>query len=176
MVGSAAGGTLTVGMVVVCVCVGDGATDDGTGETAALVVGATSVRGLGDDVGTAVLVDAAGGDVVADAEVSVDVAGGADDGDDGDDDGEDPGVSDGDVLPDGVLVGELVLDGAEVDEAEVDGVLVGVPVGDDVSEPLVVLVALDSVAGTSGSTIGGALGGTVAFGSRFSTLTDNCCS
>jgi hypothetical protein len=151
-------------MVVVWVCVGDGTTDDGTVDTSE--DGVTSARGPGDD-GAAVLVDAFGDDGAADGEVSVD-AEGAGDPDAGDDDGE-PGVSDGDVLSDG---DGLVLVGAEVDGVEVDGVLVE----DEVSDPLVALDGLLCVAGTSGSTIGGAFGGTVAFGSRFSTLTDNCCS
>ena len=144
--GSAAAGTLTVGMVVVWVCVADGSTDEGTVETTE--DGVTSARASGDDA-------------VADGDVSV--VDGAGDPDAGDDD-VDPGVSDGDVVSDG---DGLVLDGAEVD---------GVLVGDDVSDPLVVLEGLLCVAGTSGKTIGGALGGTVAFGSRFSTFTDNCCS
>lgn len=157
--GSAAAGTLTVGMVVVWVCVADGSTDEGTVETTE--DGVTSARASGDDDGAAVLVDALGDDAVADGDVSV--VDGAGDPDAGDDD-VDPGVSDGDVVSDG---DGLVLDGAEVD---------GVLVGDDVSDPLVVLEGLLCVAGTSGKTIGGALGGTVAFGSRFSTFTDNCCS
>jgi hypothetical protein len=157
-VDSVTGGTLTVGMVVVWVCVGAGSTDEGTVETSE--DGGTSARGPGDD-GTVVLVDAPGDDAVVSADVDTD--GDADDGN--------PGVSDGDVVSDGG--DELGLDGALVgDELGLDGVLVG----DDVSDPLVVLDVLVCVAGTSGSTTGGAFGGTVAFGSRFSTLTDNCCN
>lgn len=158
--GSAAGGTLTVGMVVVWVCVGDGTTDEGTVDTAE--DGVTSARGPGDD-GAAVVVAGFGDD----GEVSVD-ADGAGPPDAGDDDGN-AEVSDGGVVSDGA---GLVPVGAEVDGADVDGVLVGAEVSDALGE----LDGLLCVAGTSGSTIGGAFGGTVAFGSRFSTLTDNCCS
>lgn len=147
---------------MVWVCVGDDTTDEGTDETAE--DGVTSSRGLDD--GAAVLVDVTGDDVVAgddvagddvtDAEVSVDVDGVGDD------------ASDDDVSDDDVVVS------AGVDELVPDGVLVGdVLVGADVSDVLDVLVC---VSGTSGSTTGGALGGTVALGSRFSTLTDNCCN
>ncbi len=138
---------------MVWVCVGDDTTDEATED------GVASSRGLDDD-GAAVLGDVTGDDVVTDAEVPVDVDL------DGVGDDEDDDVSDGDVVV-----------SSGVDELVPDGVLVGdVFVGADVSDSLVVPDVLVCGVDTSGSTTGGALGGTVALGSRFSTLTDNCCN
>ncbi|GAA1196343.1 hypothetical protein GCM10009632_14330 [Mycolicibacterium alvei] len=85
----------------------------------------------------------------------------------------------GGVLVGGDVVGLSDEDGVDVSEpglgsvGEVEGPVVGVDVGLSpgvlsVGDGVVVTV-------TSGNTTGGASGGTVAFGSRVSTLTDSCC-
>lgn len=87
-------------------------------------------------------------------------------------------------------VGSPAGDDVEVGGADVGSVVVDVSLGvspgevvsdgDDVSDPGAVSrtdvsVGAGGVIVTSGSTGGGASGGTVAMGSRLSTLTDSCC-